>query len=593
MAADQSIGLQIVRSHLRYLVKNFCLSTRKFDEVRLKELKNFVRRNQPVIFNFIKELLVFLKQPFVEIRIAVLLICDEFFQRSHVFRLELSNRLHDFLVLSAEISPMQVSLPFSRKDSIILKSETFRIVKSWHEKFSAAYPKLQHSFAVLLACGIDQSSTTHETQENEINRRKRAKARFVVAEITKEFNDSRGDIMRCIRETHCALELLVPKFESEKSRTANTVMKSLDDRPLLDTLHGYVSSDTISITIPLEAPVLTRNQANEALIDSLNDCLKMLRYFENLITKWLLKLTKYGCEGEMVIRDAIETRAKLKSEIGKCEELKLSKYSMRSRYSSDSDSDDFEDVPEKEGYEPNFKMPYEVPPYVMSRIEKQSQLPLTEHFVHGRDNGSSEVGPSKANVPILPFGLDLKYWGERDIRPAEIPLNCYDCHPFWRATKDSNEIVRDSVEVYHSRLITYVGPKLTVQQCRAPRKDGSLCPRKEHRKCPIHGLIIERDEMGYPVEQQPLVQKRSSAMMDNEFLKDIERAIGVNLSDKTKYRSRRKDMMNDGSEVRRRLSTKLFNRRSLKRISETLDSIRKAKAAKNFQHQFNYAVSNH
>lgn len=41
------------------------------------------------------------------------------------------------------------------------------------------------------------------------------------------------------------------------------------------------------------------------------------------------------------------------------------------------------------GYEPNFKMPYEVPPYVMSRIEKQSQLPLTEHFVHGRDNGSS------------------------------------------------------------------------------------------------------------------------------------------------------------------------------------------------------------
>lgn len=85
----------------------------------------------------------------------------------------------------------------------------------------------------------------------------------------------------------------------------------------LQTLHGYVSSDTISITIPLEAPVLTRNQANEALIDSLNDCLKMLRYFENLITKWLLKLTKYGCEGEMVIRDAIETRAKLKSEIGK------------------------------------------------------------------------------------------------------------------------------------------------------------------------------------------------------------------------------------------------------------------------------------
>lgn len=45
-------------------------------------------------------------------------------------------------------------------------------------------------------------------------------------------------------------------------------------------------------------------------------------------------------------------------------------------------------------------------------------------------------------------------------------------------------------------------------------------------------------------------------MMDNEFLKDIERAIGVNLSDKTKYRSRRKDMMNDGSEVRRRLSVR-------------------------------------
>lgn len=101
----------------------FCLSTRKFDEVRLKELKNFVRRNQPVIFNFIKELLVFLKQPFVEIRIAVLLICDEFFQRSHVFRLELSNRLH-------------VCFSFFKQFLIYHILKRFRFIKSKFFQFS-------------------------------------------------------------------------------------------------------------------------------------------------------------------------------------------------------------------------------------------------------------------------------------------------------------------------------------------------------------------------------------------------------------------------------------------------------------------------
>ncbi|MFH4979928.1 hypothetical protein AB6A40_006637, partial [Gnathostoma spinigerum] len=198
--------------------------------------------------------------------------------------------------------------------------------------------------------------------------------------------------------------------------------------------------------------------------------------------------------------------------------------------------------------------------------------------------------------PTLPFGLDLKYWGDKDIAPAEIPRNNSDCHRFWRPSDDSDSVNRDQSAVYHERILQFVGkPLQTNRACRTPLKDGSLCPRKDLYRCPVHGPIIDRDEMGFPVkplESQTRPRSKFTEQEEEEYIRDVEAATGAELHDKSKKGHRRwrtkKRSLTSAQQVRQRLTTRLFDRKTLKRVSETLDAIRKARASKNFGHQFNY-----
>jgi hypothetical protein len=42
---------------------------------------------------------------------------------------------------------------------------------------------------------------------------------------------------------------------------------------------------------------------------------------------------------------------------------------------------------------------------------------------------------SAAAPPTLPYGLDIKYWGERAVEPIVVRNNA-DCHRFWRPNED-------------------------------------------------------------------------------------------------------------------------------------------------------------
>lgn len=104
----------------------------------------------------------------------------------------------------------------------------------------------------------------------------------------------------------------------------------------------------------------------------------------------------------------------------------------------------------------------------------------------------------------------------------------------------------------------------------------------------------------------------------DEFLEDIESAIGVSLrlpksqkkSTGSGLAAARKRKKTASQALRDRLSvsfflftvnvvklliffkTKLFDKRTLKRVTQTIDQMQKARAEKNFSHQFNYALRN-
>ena len=69
--------------------------------------------------------------------------------------------------------------------------------------------------------------------------------------------------------------------------------------------------------------------------------------------------------------------------------------------------------------------------------------------------------------------------------------------------------------------------------CRAPLEHGGLCPRKDRFKCPFHGRIIARDELGDPKDPSAVVEVKNGGVPDWQnptLLAEIKAATGVDLT---------------------------------------------------------------
>ncbi|VDM43456.1 unnamed protein product [Toxocara canis] len=362
-------------------------------------------------------------------------------------------------------------------------------------------------------------------------------------------------------------------------------------------LRVYLDVGSIAVVLPTSAPVITKDEGNEAIISSLLDSVKLLRFYEKRLSKWIKKLTKFGGRStEKAFKEIVELNSRVALEIERCDELKL-KECKKQASGSESDSDEFEDVPEKEGLELEFKVPDEVPSHILVRLNEMDEAnqPCTSGKIvkSSQPAGALPEGGNEGRVsqiPTLSFGLDLKYWGEKNVQPAEIPRNNSDCHRFWRPSDESNTTCSDDTEVYNTRVMTFVGKEERVtRRCRAPLRDGSLCPRMDKHKCPVHGVIIDRDEMGFPSQEVPAHSSNcAESKEEQEYMRDLEAATGIDLRFDNN-RKRKKGFKK--REIPPSHQKKLLDRRTVKRVSATLDAIRKARAAKNFEHQFNYALS--
>ena len=67
---------------------------------------------------------------------------------------------------------------------------------------------------------------------------------------------------------------------------------------------------------------------------------------------------------------------------------------------------------------------------------------------------------------------------------------------------------------------------------------GTLCPRKDREKCPFHGKIVARDNMGQPSMTEDRLEedtraeeekRRNPDWQDPNLLKELKAATGVDL----------------------------------------------------------------
>ncbi|XP_040904631.1 UV-stimulated scaffold protein A isoform X2 [Toxotes jaculatrix] len=411
---------------------------------------------------------------------------------------------------------------------------------------------------------------------------------------------------------------------------------------------------------------------NEAVVSTVVDLHRLITTKHlPAVQGWVQVFTRAGAE-QQLLRRALDLKKSLEAALQKHKELHID-YKTRARKvmkafsDEEDDDDDFDDVPEKEGYEPHIpehlraeygldpspstsaapvptkppaKRPAAPPPQCSSsfstsrrlkRLTEEEQDPtcaaatlrlirqnLPVPAQSSSSSSSSSSGPSSSqsgsdqkpvDAPVVPFGLDLYYWGQEQPNAGKI-IKATSQHQFWVPCEVEEEVENEQLLAEsRSRYISFPGNFTPVSHhCRAPLGNGNLCQRQDRLKCPFHGPIIPRDQEGRPCRQEDRLREEQEERRrreeqpdwrDAELMRDIEAATGEDLgSDKVgkKRKGKKKkfpnlsDLKQHANTSRSRLEKKVFNKSTMRRVAQVMSKADRRKHDK-FSNQFNYALN--
>ncbi|XP_033004292.1 UV-stimulated scaffold protein A isoform X1 [Lacerta agilis] len=441
--------------------------------------------------------------------------------------------------------------------------------------------------------------------------------------------------------------------DSLSSALTSAAASGEDDYATFVRSHG-LGSHKYSLNLEIATDVkLQENEDNTAIINNAMDAYKLIRNkFMPSVQSWIQLFTRAGINDEH-LRQAIDLKNKLERATEKCKEMNIGfkdrKMTMMKATDDSDEEDEFVDVPEKEGYEPYIpdhlrneyglepvspSKPFatgrasaaasqpkrneeELDPTCAAATWKMIQdklprlhLPGARNSEPGAPNNKSEE--EKAKAPVVPFGLDLFYWGQEQPDSGKI-IKCSSQHRFWAPSEMEEEVENKEVaEMLKSRYITFAGKFEPVKhKCRAPMPSGGLCERQDRFKCPFHGKIIPRDDSGTPIDQEDREREakqqfekkeKQPEWQDPEFMREVEAATGVDLGSsrysgkggkkkgKKKKYANLTDLKQQANTSRSRLEKKVFDKTAMKRVVKAMNRMDQRKHEK-FANQFNYALN--
>lgn len=167
-------------------------------------------------------------------------------------------------------------------------------------------------------------------------------------------------------------------------------------------------------------------------------------------------------------------------------------------------------------------------------------------------------------APVVPYDEDLEYWDKTDV-----PFNTSGLefqHRFLGTGSGERMLSKETLRKLKMRTIALPVPnKVSIERsCNAPLKNGKLCRRKDLTKCPVHGVIIERDSEGIPLDET--IGSASESIPEWQKLEDlVNRAHPMD-----KRKSQIEDIKKKTSK--QRIDSKLSKRERERSSSEAFDA---------------------
>ncbi|XP_045603455.2 UV-stimulated scaffold protein A [Procambarus clarkii] len=618
--------------HLRKLVEELTTSGKdKLDEITLKKVKKICKSSNIYVIELYRLLSKLLKKRHAEIRFSTFQICDEIFCRSHCFRELLLKNFSFFVDHVLGLDPKH-PLPKPETVSRNLKQKAVEAIQRWYDNFSEGYVTLKLGYNYLRDCKkVDFAELTARTvaerqrAEEERQRNEEIK-RNKIAKVNADLQENSSEIKDCIVQFRNCFRLLIPDVhdffivlnDEDTSQAGGFIHDDKDDdkggflpeevEEATEQIeygsefmrgHGIMKGTSVQINLE-DVRKIQETTDNEVVIRNLKEHVQILstKYLP-LIKGWEQTMRPHSEGNGHIIKCILDLKQLVEGSVKMFESLKITpQICLNPTVNDDFDSDDDEDFLEVPIDDPRIVSAAESEAALLGMVKSskkslsvQPSDPYNQPSTSGVSCLSEEHTAKEAlQMKKKPQTIRCpdEYLAKEKFIPKRLQNPLAGLSQVWTATPDLHE----QEEIQNTGGVLGVATQRVNYEriwepvkwaCRTPLKSGRLCPRKDREKCPLHGPIVPRDEVGKPLRPEDAARERTAreqyerdhpAWQDPQLLAELKAATGVDLKVQKgrQKRKRRYENLTDlkKTTARDRLAKKVLSGKALRRMNAAL-----------------------
>lgn len=483
----------------------------------LKSIKLVVRFSDSELRLAAQTLMDLMKRNHSQVRYLALLIIDELFMRSKLFRSLVVENLDQLLSLSVGFR-RNLPLPAPPAVASVLRSKAIEVLEKWNASFGIHYRQLRLGFDYLKntlrfqfpnlqanAARIQQERREREMRSKEILLNK-------FETLQGNFSSIKDEIQSTIDEIGECLDILRTKDESMP-------LNHLEDEDI-EEFH-FSELRQIRLDSLKEGDKVHEDRDNKVVFDALRELYKLLvtKHIAS-VQEWISVLIRVEVEDnrlrDSTLKEFIDIRNRLRLIKKECEESGCALPNTTNRV---EEEEDFWEEGKIEAYENGESVPNNRS-NDLAAASTSREVNNTEAIKNEGQSSSSVRSKLIAEAPVMKWGSYLDNWGSNhDILANQRGL---ELEGHWGRVDYDAVIPAEKIAELNVQTTIYKEEHVEIQPCRAPLRKGGLCERRDLKVCPFHGPIIPRDEEGNPINQNSSSGEKSLKSVDESLKTSVD-----------------------------------------------------------------------
>ncbi|GFY81525.1 hypothetical protein Acr_01g0013340 [Actinidia rufa] len=489
----------------------------------LKAIKSVVRYSDSELRLTAQTLMNLMKRDHSQVRYLALLIIDELFMRSKLFRTLLVENLDQLLTLSVGFR-RNLPLPAPPSVASVLRSKAIEFLEKWNVYYGLYYRQLRLGFDHLKNTlrfqfpnlQANAARIQQERREREVRTKEILVKKFET--LMETFSSIKDEVQSTIDEIGECLEIVTASDEPMP------VGLLLDD----DEMEEFRSSELQQIRLDSlkEGDKVQETSDNKVVFDALRELYKLL-VTKHLVSvqEWISVLTRVEVADnrlrDSMLKEFIDIQNRLKSVKKKCEESGCSLPDTRNNEEEniweEGTIESFENRSSVLNYQSDDSSIALASVKVKHKpFESRNKEADVNEKLDCEDSGTdSDPLRSKllAEAPLMKWGSFLDNWGSnREFLANQRGL---ELEGHWGRIDYDAVIPAEKIAELNVQATLYKEDPVEIQPCHAPLSKGGLCQRRDLRVCPFHGPVIPRDDEGKPIKQASLTEETASELETN------------------------------------------------------------------------------